>query len=95
MMTIGDREGLIFLSYPHTNNGFFFLLTTYYLIYIGKTWKRFPEIPEYAEMRHGDVILTLQCRYGSTCGQRAAVCFLSFLRAGTEVKTTEILIWCE
>ena len=28
VMTIGDREGLIFLSNPHTNNGFFFLLTT-------------------------------------------------------------------
>ena len=28
VMKIGDREGLIFLSHPHTNNGFFFLLTT-------------------------------------------------------------------
>ena len=28
MMTNGDPEGRIFLSYPHTNNGFFFLLTT-------------------------------------------------------------------
>ena len=29
VMTIGDRrEGRIFLSQPHTNNGFFFLLTT-------------------------------------------------------------------
>ena len=27
-MTNGDREGLIFLSHPHTNNGFFNLLTT-------------------------------------------------------------------
>ena len=28
MMTNGDPEGWIFLSYPHTNNGFFSLLTT-------------------------------------------------------------------
>ena len=26
-MTNGDSEGRIFLTYPHTNNGFFFLLT--------------------------------------------------------------------
>ena len=26
-MTNGDHEGRIFLSYPHTNNKFFFLLT--------------------------------------------------------------------
>ena len=29
--------------------------------------KRLPENPEYAEMRHGDIILTLKCRPGSTC----------------------------
>ena len=28
MMTNGDPEGRIFLSYPHTNNGFFSLLST-------------------------------------------------------------------
>ena len=28
VMTNGDPEGRIFLSYPHTNNGFFFLVTT-------------------------------------------------------------------
>ena len=28
VMTNGDSLGRIFLSYPHTNNGFFFLLTT-------------------------------------------------------------------
>ena len=31
VMTNGDPEGLIFLSYPLTNNGFFFLVTTFYL----------------------------------------------------------------
>ena len=36
-MPNGDPEGRIFLSYPHTNNGLFFLLTTvfiYLLIFI-------------------------------------------------------------
>ena len=27
VVTKGDPKGLAFLSYPHTNNGFFFLLT--------------------------------------------------------------------
>ena len=60
MMTIGDREGQIFLSHPHTNHGFVFLLTTKYLILYWKDMKRLPENPESAEMGHGDVILTLQ-----------------------------------
>ena len=36
-MTSGDREGQIFLSHPHTKNGFFFLLTTKYHILDWKT----------------------------------------------------------
>ena len=35
VMTNGDLEGQIFLSYPHKNNGFFFLLTTVFYIEIG------------------------------------------------------------
>ena len=31
VMTNGDPDGLIFLSYPHTNNGFSFLLTTVFV----------------------------------------------------------------
>ena len=31
VMTNRDPEGQIFLSYPHTNNGFFFLLTTVFI----------------------------------------------------------------
>ena len=31
VMTNGDREGLIFLSYPHPYNGFFYLLTTVFI----------------------------------------------------------------
>ena len=32
VMTNGDRQGQVFPSHPHTINGFFFLLTTKYLI---------------------------------------------------------------
>ena len=60
--------------------------------YILKTWKILSETPGYAEVRHADVILTLQLRHGSTCGQRVAdvrlFVFLSFPRA--------VLVWvCE
>ena len=34
VMPNGDLEGRIFLSYPHTNNRFFFLLTTVLFIYL-------------------------------------------------------------
>ena len=43
VMTNGDTEGQIFLSYLHTNNGFFFLLTTVFLFK-----NKLPEVPEYA-----------------------------------------------
>ena len=32
-MTNGDPEGRIFLSFPNTNSGFFFLLTTVFIYY--------------------------------------------------------------
>ena len=51
-------------------NGIIFLLTTKYLSLYWET--RLPKNPEYAEMRHGGVILTFQWRHGSTCDQRAA-----------------------
>ena len=56
VMTNGDSEGRIFPSYPHTNNELFFCSPLNTSFYIGKTWKRLPEILEYAKMRHGDVI---------------------------------------
>ena len=31
VITNGDPEGRIFLSYPHTNNGFFLLLTAAFI----------------------------------------------------------------
>ena len=46
MMTNGDPEGRIFLSYPHTNNGFFFLLIIVFLFE-----NKLPEVPEYSKMQ--------------------------------------------
>ena len=61
VMTNGNCEGQIFLSYPHMNNGFFFLLATKYrIVYWKNMKKKHPENPEFAEMRHDDVILKLQ-----------------------------------
>ena len=47
-MTNGDPEGWIFLSYPHTNNGLFFLLTT---VFIYLFQNKLLEVPEYAKMQ--------------------------------------------
>ena len=57
VMTNGDREGRIFLLSQIMDSFSCSPLNTSF--YIGKTWKRLPENPEYAEMRHGDIILTL------------------------------------
>ena len=58
MMTHGDTERRIFLSYmyPHTNNGFFFLLTTVFIylfihLFISIFYDKLPEVPEYAKMQ--------------------------------------------
>ena len=48
MMTNGDPEGRIFLSDPHTNNGFYFLLTTVFYIFFQN---KLLEVPEYAKMQ--------------------------------------------
>ena len=96
VMTNVDHKGRIFQSHPYMNNGCFFLLTTKYL---ERTWKRLSGNPEYAEMRHGDVIWTLQRRHGSVWG---CSCFLSFSRAGRdcEIEISHIgkingnPIWC-
>ena len=46
VMTNGESEGLIFLSYPHTINGFFFLLTTAFF-----KKNKLPEVLEYTKMQ--------------------------------------------
>ena len=56
VMTNGDPEGQIFLSYPHTNNGFFFLLTTV-IVYLFKKKSFQTEIPGYAKMQFHMVTL--------------------------------------
>ena len=60
MMIKGDHEEQIFLSHPHTNNGFSFLLTTKYHILYCQNMKMLLENPKFAEMRQGAIILTLQ-----------------------------------
>ena len=42
-----DPEGGIFLSYPHTNNGYIFLLTTCFFLFQNKLL----EVPENAKMQ--------------------------------------------
>ena len=69
VMTIGDREGRIFLSHPHTNNGFFSCLPLYTSFILKKSGKYFQN-PKYADMRHYDLILTLQWRHGSMCSAK-------------------------
>ena len=53
MMTNGDPEGRIFLFYPHTKNGFFFLLSIFFSFQ-----NKLLKVPEYAEMRY-DVMASL------------------------------------
>ena len=54
VMTNGDPQGRIFLSYPHRNNGFFFLLTSVFIYLFKNT---LPEVPEYAKMQFHMMIL--------------------------------------
>ena len=59
MMTNSDHEGQIFLSHPHLNNGFFFLLTIKYCVLKHKKTPRSSEVPEYAEMQQ-DLMMSLK-----------------------------------
>ena len=46
VMTNGDHEGRIFLSYSHPNNGFFFLLTIrYHILSLRKGSQKFLNMP--------------------------------------------------
>ena len=55
MMTNGDPEGLIFLSYPHMNNVFFFFFCSPLYLFI--MYYKLPEVPEYAKMQFNMMIL--------------------------------------
>ena len=85
MMTNGDHEGQIFLSHPHhahTNNGFFFLLTTKYLIlYWKKHEQDFQKILNTLRcnmVHHFNITMTSQFKKRLACD----CSFLSFPRAG-------------
>ena len=86
VMTNGDRERQIFLSHPHTNNGFFFLLTTKYLILNWKKMKKTSRkswIPwDVMWWPHFNITMTSRIDVWPACSWQAAV-FLSFPRAGT------------
>ena len=52
MMTSDDPWERIVLSYPHTNNGLFFLLTTVFVLFLFFLFKnKLPEVPEYAKIQ--------------------------------------------
>ena len=57
-MINGDPEGLIFLSYPHANNGFFFLLTTGF--YFKISFQKSPNMPwcNFTWRRHFNIAMT-------------------------------------
>ena len=64
MMTNSDPEGQIFLSYPHTNNEFFFLFTTVFIhLFIYLFQNKLPEVPEYAKMQfYRATLLDVLCK---------------------------------
>ena len=66
MMKNVDPEGWIFLSHPHTNNGFFLLLTTKYLILYFEKHEKLLENPEYA-LCHFNIRMTSQIDVQPAC----------------------------
>ena len=73
VMTKGDREGQVFLSHPHTNDGFFFSLSTNYLILYWKS-VRLPEHPEDAEFQKCGMMTSFKHnKYGLSM-----MCFIIF-----------------
>ena len=107
VMSKGYHLGRIFLSLPHMNNGFFFLLTTKYLIlYCEKPEKDFEKILSMlrcdmmTSFKHNnDVTDRPATSVRPTCGclffylshGLVRVCEMELSRMG---KTTEIPIWC-
>ena len=80
-------RGPYFLSHPHTNNGFFFLLTTNYLILYLKNMKK--DFQKILNSVRCDMVtsfyisITSQINMWQVCGLSAAVRFLSFPRGST------------
>ena len=86
VMTKGDHEGRIFLSHPQMNNGFFFLLTTKYLILFWKNLKKTSRKSwirwDATWWRHFNILVTSRIDVQPAWG---CSFFLSFSRAGTGV----------
>ena len=60
-MTNGDPEGQISLSYPHTNIGVFFLLTTVFIYSF--IFNKLPEVPDDAKIQfHMMTLLDVLCK---------------------------------
>ena len=72
VMTNGDGEGQTFISHPHTNNGFFFLITTKSPFSNRKTKKKKASRKSW---KRWDVTWWRQWRHGSTCGQSVTIHF--------------------
>ena len=66
MMTIGDREGRILISHPHTYDGYFFN-ASFCIRKIGKCFNSL--------RRHFNITLTSRNDGRLVCGRRAAVRF--------------------
>ena len=60
VLTNGDLKGRGFLSHPHTIMNYFSYSPLSTAFCIERTRKSLPGSHEFAKMRHGDVILSLQ-----------------------------------
>ena len=58
-----------------------------------KQEKRLPEITEYAEMRHSDVILSFQWCHRTTCSQRAADVRLYVFVPEDKAANNDVVVW--
>ena len=89
-MTNVDHKGQIFILSSH--ECWVIFLAYHYVVHFileKKTWTRLSENPEFAYIRHGDVILTLHWCHGSTCDQCVAdvqLFVLPFPQAGTGLR---------
>ena len=108
VITIGDREGQIFLCLPHMNSGLFFLLTTKFrILYCENMKKGFQNILNslrYDMVTSLNITMTSRIDVRPAFGRRAAVHFyLSHGLVQVELyhmlyhilaETREIYLWC-
>ena len=102
-----DHEGRVFVCHPQTNSGFFCLahhVIDHFILEHMKTTCRKSWIRWDATWsRNFNITMTSRIDVRPACGRRAAVHFLSFLRAGTDIwdriishvqKRRKLPIWC-